>query len=1455
MPEDRKQPSAQRRRQTDTGRSDRLLPALNNGYFQPDELSFENLLQLSRDIAAQLNFYDLQGQQSGQWNTLFDHSEVAVIAAILSVQCSHEQQLFQAEQARGLSFALEKVLSLYQQLDTWLQRLFKADTRSAGELRLKLTSVVEKQLAQHMIRLAELILAAPSDELSPVVANQLFRHFDTLDTLWGIRTDQGKLIILRPELQASGEPMLNASKDSNQPPDYWQNINESLQLCFSAAMNAIEFLQTDCQSSLDQSLAKADHAPALGLFLAFLRLLGNVRLKLNRFTERHLDFYYRDLLQFSTLPAVPPAVYLKLSRDIPAVQSETSASLPAVAVGKGFPFTCGQDEQLNDIVYHSEQSVMVTDARVAQVCSLYLKRDRLISPERELHYVTAIQGDVMLPVTDDISADMQAAGNMSSASLFDDADSLNIKSGGGISHKGIRVFGETPETHGSRVHTATGIAFSDPVLLLKEGLRQVSIRISLGEFRHGRMQQLIYMIREAVPEQQKAGLADLFAELLQAEPDMQSALTACTGIHPKDSGIALSQCLPDDGIQQLLNADKHSLTGLLYKCFLLAMTELLAQAKSKAADQSKTAELFFRLMGRLFSRHTLSGANWLTEQEISQIKARSQQLLNSQSAARICRLLDNSPLATFYELYSELFNIRISTEEGWLSVNDYRLHPLDHHEAGPYGFRLDFTLGQSAPALVACDPTIHGDLWQFDEPAVRLEIRPQAAFFPYSVFRSFTLNQLDIETRVDNVTDLQIYNSEGQADPSQPFAPFGSQPGQQSWCVLGNYEAARKPLTELRLRIHWADLPALSDGFTEYYQGYETAYSNDSFRIMLETLKDGEWKNTVATQGVPMFRTHADSGRLSECSGYIAGVSGKFKPVRHTLREDQFHYNIRSRDGLFRLTLADPVSGFGHHEYAPLLSKRLLENARTKKQQPLPALPYTPTVSRLALGYTARSRISLNGKHPRRDVRILHLHPFGYEQIWPIAGQQNRYQPVCFFPRYAGDGNLFIGIEASELQGQINLFFRMDDSTRLTSQPDSDQLQWFFLTGNRWQRLNSQQIISDSTHGFMTSGIITLDLPAGLDRSHTVMPDGLFWLRVSSLQGLEHPGNCLTVATHVVKATMALQQTAALSASDELQIEQMAREGDWQPARKISGLAPAVTMDYEAGNSRIEQEPEFRERVSERLRHKGRAVTPWDYERLILQHFPGIDRVRCFCGVRFDQTGSFPGHILIIVRKKVMDCAHSACGSHRISTRLLVQIKAFLQSVSSPFVSIDVRNPEYERVQVRCTVTFQPDEHHGLALRRLNQALCEYLCPWQHTGMNQGFGWQPEVRQIESFISHQSYVSYVTDFSVLQISQQDISSNTWQLNDSAVLTETEVQARLSSHRNSESESIRDTLSAQALVAENNLSERNVLSTLHPWHLLMPVARHYLIVQPEPVAMTACKTGVGELEVGDNFILS
>ena len=66
------------------------------------------------------------------------------------------------------------------------------------------------------------------------------------------------------------------------------------------------------------------------------------------------------------------------------------------------------------------------------------------------------------------------------------------------------------------------------------------------------------------------------------------------------------------------------------------------------------------------------------------------------------------------------------------------------------------------------------------------------------------------------------------------------------------------------------------------------------------------------------------------------------------------------------------------------------------------------------------------------------------------------------------------------------------------------------------------------------------------------------------------------------------------------------------------------------GGSPGETDQAFYVRQSERLRHKNRCLSSWDYERLILENFPNVQRVKCIPHAR-EGCWLAPGHVLLVV--------------------------------------------------------------------------------------------------------------------------------------------------------------------------------------------------------------------------------
>ena len=222
---------------------------------------------------------------------------------------------------------------------------------------------------------------------------------------------------------------------------------------------------------------------------------------------------------------------------------------------------------------------------------------------------------------------------------------------------------------------------------------------------------------------------------------------------------------------------------------------------------------------------------------------------------------------------------------------------------------------------------------------------------------------------------------------------------------------------------------------------------------------------------------------------------------------------------------------------------------------------------------------------------------------------------------------------------------------------------------------------------------------------------------------------------------------------------------------------------------------------------------------MILERFPGIYKVKCFANTVFSLTPenrTRPGHVLIAV---VPLRQESNAGNLRptVNSLLLKEIKDFVISRTSPFLKVEVINPAYEQIQIRCAVKFTKDVGVGHYISRLNQAVTDYLLPWNDIGYRVRFGWCVREYDLKSFIRSQDYVEFVTDYSMLRIS--DDGKGFFHLFDTVAEGVEEIHPK------------------------------------YPWSIAIPVRRHFIKTIGKPEVIDPEITGVDELEIGSTFIIT
>jgi hypothetical protein len=248
-----------------------------------------------------------------------------------------------------------------------------------------------------------------------------------------------------------------------------------------------------------------------------------------------------------------------------------------------------------------------------------------------------------------------------------------------------------------------------------------------------------------------------------------------------------------------------------------------------------------------------------------------------------------------------------------------------------------------------------------------------------------------------------------------------------------------------------------------------------------------------------------------------------------------------------------------------------------------------------------------------------------------------------------------------------------------------------------------------------------------------VLPADRNWIRFSVAWGAAGIGGVVAVRPQAVSAVFADGGQGAHHYERPLAPGTVSRL-----VEAVPGLAGVEQPFPSVGGRGPEQERGFATRVSERLRHKQRAVTPWDYEHLVLDQFPEIHRAKCV-----PAAAGEPGVVDVVVIPDIRGQVPADPFAPRVRADLLAEIQAFLADRATVGVTVRVRNAHFLPVLVRVGVSVRPGVDPGFHLSLLNGELNRHLSPWAFDeGADIVFGGRIHATSILELIDRRPYVDW-----------------------------------------------------------------------------------------------------------------
>lgn len=704
----------------------------------------------------------------------------------------------------------------------------------------------------------------------------------------------------------------------------------------------------------------------------------------------------------------------------------------------------------------------------------------------------------------------------------------------------------------------------------------------------------------------------------------------------------------------------------------------------------------------------------------------------------------------------KLFNIELSTSEGWYAIPNlnYMLSPNKI-----LGRSIDFTitLPNNAPPIVPFEKQPTDLPSGIYSPVMKILLNESMGLEYFNTISNLEILKINIESTVTNYRNIAASNDLGAIDVSKPFLPFGNYPKNGNSLFISNKSLASFNLKSLKLNIEWANLPDNEGGFRDYYNEYPTIVNNNTFIAKLSILVNDDWIPIESNrQIVKLFDSENPKlNGLGKLSNNTREISIELDSLNlNSLVKSYSLITENSKNGIVRLELTGSKMAFGHADYPDILKKITINNINKHKKDPIsePNKPYTPEIKSIWLDYSLKSEIVFNNnintpiqaKGESMPEQIFRLSLFGFEELF-----FGKISKSCIVlserESIANRSSVYVGLENLKCS-YISLHVQIDEDS-VSNDIDLYPPQWQYLSKNQWHNFNEKDILQDNTNNLIQSGIIKLSFSKTLDTASSIMyGDNLSWIRVVNTHA--EAANLPTITGIYVNATAAKR----VLEEDEENIITLERIEPQSITKILSQDYPSIqsiNQPFESTNDVItETDEKFYIRASERLRHKNRPSSIWDYEKIILDKFPDIFIAKCINHTCIANAHTItPGSITIVVAPKYTDTIHTPTASKH----LLKNIKDYLVEISSPFVNIEVINPAYDEIRVLIDLKLKPNFEKGICITSLQEDLQSLLSPWtinEETDKIINSTIYPS--DIFGYIMNKEYVDSINRFSLLK---------------------------------------------------------------------------------------------------------
>ena len=313
-----------------------------------DERKLADFLVFAHHLSEKINYYTEENSCDGNWQDFFAYNTPVIIATIIKqrpkrLQRDYADKLKKFSSDPSDTSLLDIMTGLFDTIRNWHASLetytpLKSTIKGLANTNLR-ESLVEMWAIEHALR----------GENKKNIYTNFNKEFN---------------LKLGPELENISSTPRNQSQATSS--ELIEKLEAVFQLLFPTYRQIVQKAPHYITHSL---IARQDHQPHLSLYFAFWQIFQLAQDDLNRMTQRHLDFFYRDVLRLAKRAAVPDRAHLIFEL----------AKLPnnAYKLNANTLLKAGKDASGMEIFYKLDEEIVVHKAQIAGLKGLFLDSEEI----------------------------------------------------------------------------------------------------------------------------------------------------------------------------------------------------------------------------------------------------------------------------------------------------------------------------------------------------------------------------------------------------------------------------------------------------------------------------------------------------------------------------------------------------------------------------------------------------------------------------------------------------------------------------------------------------------------------------------------------------------------------------------------------------------------------------------------------------------------------------------------------------------------------------------------------------------------------------------------------------------------------------------------------------------------------------------------------------------------------